>query len=194
MRNAYVLLSTLAAVRVALVSSMAAQVGTRQGHAAGFVLGVLEFTGLMAVLRWERGRGETALPISVYGLPRKSTTLPSRFHGKSTTSRRDFDQTALRGVRRDQEILAPLASMILNEYGGGERIPREGVRLTWRACRKYGMTRARWNHLRRYVEASGLGYLTTGTGGKQTTVLRYTKAREFIDLARVRGMVGGVRK
>lgn len=92
-------------------------------------------------------------------------------------------------VGKDETIITPLLRLILNEYSGGERIPRTGVPLTWRVCSKWGMKRAGWQALTEYVYP-GRGYLAPGPGGKLVTVLAAARAREFVKRARKAGRVG----
>lgn len=92
-------------------------------------------------------------------------------------------------VGRDEKIITPLLRLILNEYSGGDAIPRTGIPLTWRVCSKWGMKRAGWVALCEYV-FPGRGYLAPGPGGKLVTVLAAARARDFVKRARKAGRVG----
>ena len=82
-------------------------------------------------------------------------------------------------TRPDQLTLNRLASLILNEYSGGTRIPREGVKLAYRDLSKYKISRTRAGVLRDYV-ASGLGY----EDADGVVWLARTKAQAFLERRR----------
>lgn len=92
-------------------------------------------------------------------------------------------------VGKDERVLMPLLALLLNEYSGGDTIPRTGVPLTWVRCSKWGMKRAGWKALCEYV-FPGRGYLAPGPGGKLVTILAAARAREFVRKARKAGKVG----
>lgn len=196
MREAFVRVSLLATGRALLATFLAYQLGNYQGFGVGVMMVMLEFTGVMWALGFLRAVEAEKVPIKVMGKSISEYRAEAQARQTAAAARQEEkrERDRVEAVRQDEKIHAALLNLLMNETGGGERIPREGIPLTWRTCRAHGMKQSQWKRLCAFVlRSSARGWEKPGVGGKYSVVLKHSYIVQTLADARKHGKIGGVR-
>jgi len=196
MRDAFVRASLLATARALIAAWLAYRLGTYQGLGIAVVMVILEFTGVMSALSFLRAIEAEKIPIKIMGKSvseyRQEAQARKATAHAAAEEKRERDH--VEAVRQDKAIHGALLNLLLNETGAGTSIPREGIALTWRICRKHGMKQSEWKRLCAFVLRSGSrGWSKPGVGGKMSVMLKHSYIVSTLADARRFGKVGGVR-